>query len=72
MAKSCLTEGGKIAQRTKEDIQKELLDNAKLLHLIYAFYYDNHTHQYGRSFSPKPNLMRFKRKPQKKHSSRPG
>ncbi|WP_265017110.1 hypothetical protein [Wolbachia endosymbiont (group B) of Endotricha flammealis] len=43
----CLTEGGKIAQRTKEDIQKELLDNAKLCAFdSMRFYYDNHTHQY--------------------------
>ncbi len=44
----CLTEGGKIAQRTKEDIQKELLDNAKLCAFdSMRFYYDNHTHQYA-------------------------
>ncbi|MGL9762550.1 MAG: hypothetical protein ACR5LB_10590, partial [Wolbachia sp.] len=42
-----LTEGGEIAQRTKEDIQKELLDNAKLCAFdSMRFYYDNHTHQY--------------------------
>ncbi|WCR59653.1 MAG: hypothetical protein PG978_001101 [Wolbachia endosymbiont of Ctenocephalides felis wCfeF] len=44
----CLTEGGEIAQRTKEDIQKELLDNAKLCAFdSMRFYYDNHTHQYA-------------------------
>ncbi|RDD34442.1 hypothetical protein Wcon_01478 [Wolbachia endosymbiont of Cylisticus convexus] len=44
----CLTEGGEIAQRTKEDIQKELLDNAKLCTFdSMRFYYDNHTHQYA-------------------------
>ncbi|OAB80838.1 hypothetical protein WSTR_05100 [Wolbachia endosymbiont of Laodelphax striatellus] len=43
-----LTEGGEIAQRTKEDIQKELLDNAKLCAFdSMRFYYDNHTHQYA-------------------------
>lgn len=43
-----LTEGGEIAQRSQEDIQKELLDNAKLCAFdSMRFYYDNHTHQYA-------------------------
>ncbi|MBC6686691.1 hypothetical protein H9I48_05775 [Wolbachia pipientis] len=44
----CLTEGGEIAQRTKEDIQKELLDNAKLCAFDnMRFYYDSHINQYA-------------------------
>ncbi|WCR59731.1 MAG: hypothetical protein PG978_001179 [Wolbachia endosymbiont of Ctenocephalides felis wCfeF] len=44
----CLTEGGEIAQRTKEDIQKELLDNAKLCAFdSMRFYYDSHINQYA-------------------------
>ncbi|UJQ21365.1 hypothetical protein L2227_01980 [Wolbachia endosymbiont of Delia radicum] len=44
----CLTEGGEIAQRNQEDIELELLDNAKLSALdSMRFYYDNHTHQYA-------------------------
>ncbi|WP_265035230.1 MULTISPECIES: coiled-coil domain-containing protein 180 [unclassified Wolbachia] len=44
----CLTEGGEIAQRTKEDIQKELLDNAKLCTFdSMRFYYDSHINQYA-------------------------
>ncbi|MFP3015725.1 MAG: hypothetical protein ACEY3B_05490 [Wolbachia sp.] len=44
----CLTEGGEIAQRTKEDIQKELLDNAKFSVLnSMRFYYDSHINQYA-------------------------
>lgn len=44
----CLTEGGKIVERSKEDIELELLQNAK----FSAFsslraYYDNYTHQYA-------------------------
>lgn len=43
-----LTEGGKIVERSKEDIELELLQNAK----FSAFsslraYYDNYTHQYA-------------------------
>ncbi|WP_419247462.1 hypothetical protein ACJZL1_02855 [Wolbachia endosymbiont of Rhagoletis indifferens] len=43
----CLTEGGKIVERSKEDIELELLQNAK----FSAFsslraYYDNYTHEY--------------------------
>lgn len=44
----CLTEGGEIAQRTKEDIQKELLDNAKLCAFdSMRFYCDSHINQYA-------------------------
>ncbi|MFP3027551.1 MAG: hypothetical protein ACEY3L_15400, partial [Wolbachia sp.] len=44
----CLTEGGEIAQRTKEDIQKELLDNAKLCAFdSMRFYYDSYINQYA-------------------------
>ncbi|WP_264339106.1 hypothetical protein [Wolbachia endosymbiont (group A) of Cydia splendana] len=44
----CLTEGGEIAQRNQEDIELELLENAKLSALdSMRFYYDNHTHQYA-------------------------
>ncbi|MGL5028938.1 MAG: hypothetical protein ACRC6C_02360 [Wolbachia pipientis] len=44
----CLTEGGKIVERSKEDIELELLQNAK----FSAFsslraYYDNYTHEYA-------------------------
>ncbi|WP_353280447.1 MULTISPECIES: hypothetical protein [unclassified Wolbachia] len=44
----CLTEGGKIAQRNQEDIELELLQNAKFSALsnLHA-YYDNYTHQYA-------------------------
>ncbi|MCA7010474.1 MULTISPECIES: hypothetical protein [unclassified Wolbachia] len=44
----CLTEGGKIAQRNQEDIELELLQNAKFSALsnLHA-YYDNYTHQYS-------------------------
>ncbi|MDN5248410.1 MAG: hypothetical protein QWI36_04725 [Wolbachia endosymbiont of Tyrophagus putrescentiae] len=47
----CLTEGGEIVERTKEDIQQELLDNAKFGALdSLHFYFDNFTHGYsGRS-----------------------
>ncbi|WP_265024394.1 hypothetical protein [Wolbachia endosymbiont (group A) of Eupithecia tripunctaria] len=44
----CLTEGEKIVERNKEDIELELLENAKLSALdSMRFYYDNHTHQYA-------------------------
>ncbi|WP_281508667.1 hypothetical protein [Wolbachia endosymbiont (group B) of Pandemis cinnamomeana] len=44
----CLTEGGEIAQRSQEDIELELLKNAKLSAFdSMRFYYDNHTHQYA-------------------------
>lgn len=44
----CLTEGGKIAQRNQEDIELELLQNAKFSALSnLRAYYDNHTHQYA-------------------------
>ncbi len=46
----CLTEGGKIAQRSVEDIQKDLLDNAKLCALdSIRFYFDNYTYKYSGS-----------------------
>ncbi|WP_338482776.1 hypothetical protein [Wolbachia endosymbiont (group A) of Ophion costatus] len=44
----CLTEGGEIAQRNQEDIELELLQNAKFSVLnSMRFHYDNHTHQYA-------------------------
>ncbi|WP_353287830.1 hypothetical protein [Wolbachia endosymbiont (group B) of Gerris lacustris] len=44
----CLTEGGKIAQRSQEDMEMELLENAKFSALSnLRAYYDNHTHQYA-------------------------
>lgn len=44
----CLTEGGEIAQCTREDIQKELLDNAKLCAFdSMRFYYDSYINQYA-------------------------
>ncbi|WP_264331029.1 MULTISPECIES: hypothetical protein [unclassified Wolbachia] len=44
----CLTEGGEIAQRNQEDIELELLENAKLSALSnLRAYYDNYTHQYA-------------------------
>lgn len=44
----CLTEGGKIAQRNQEDIELELLQNAKFSALSnLRAYYDNYTHQYA-------------------------
>ncbi|WP_264723599.1 hypothetical protein [Wolbachia endosymbiont (group A) of Cheilosia soror] len=43
----CLTEGGKIAQRNQEDIELELLQNAKFSALSnLRAYYDNYTNQY--------------------------
>lgn len=44
----CLTEGGKIAQWNQEDIELELLQNAKFSALSnLRAYYDNYTHQYA-------------------------
>ncbi|WP_265022438.1 hypothetical protein [Wolbachia endosymbiont (group B) of Ischnura elegans] len=44
----CLTGGGKIAQRNQEDIELELLQNAKFSALSnLRAYYDNYTHQYA-------------------------
>ncbi|MGL5028953.1 MAG: hypothetical protein ACRC6C_02445 [Wolbachia pipientis] len=44
----CLTEGGQIAQRNKEDIELELLETAKLSALSnLRAYYDNYTNQYA-------------------------
>jgi len=44
----CLIEGGKIAQRNQEDIELELLQNAKFSALSnLRAYYDNYTHQYA-------------------------
>ncbi|WP_341815172.1 hypothetical protein [Wolbachia endosymbiont (group B) of Aricia artaxerxes] len=44
----CLTEGGKIAQRNQEDIELELLQNAKFSALSsLRTYYNNYTHQYA-------------------------
>ncbi|UVW84465.1 hypothetical protein [Wolbachia endosymbiont of Aedes albopictus] len=44
----CLTEGGKIVERNQEDIELELLENAKLSALSsLRAYYDNYTHQYA-------------------------
>ncbi|WP_341820851.1 hypothetical protein [Wolbachia endosymbiont (group A) of Myopa testacea] len=43
----CLTEGGEIAQRNQEDIELELLQNAKFSALSnLRAYYDNYTNQY--------------------------
>ena len=43
-----LTEGGKIVERSKEDIELELLQNAKLSALSsLRTYYDNYTHKYA-------------------------
>ncbi|UJQ20795.1 hypothetical protein L2227_06540 [Wolbachia endosymbiont of Delia radicum] len=42
-----LTEGGKIVERSKEDIELELLETAKLSAFSsLRAYYDNYTHQY--------------------------
>ncbi len=54
----CLTEGGEIAQRTKEDIQKELLDNAKLCAFDnirthfnnFTSRFSGHSHQKAKSY----------------------
>jgi hypothetical protein len=44
----CLTEGGKIVERSKEDIELELLETAKLSAFFsLRAYYDNYTHQYA-------------------------
>ena len=46
----CLAEGGKVVERSEEDIQKELLDNAKLGALdSVRTYYDNYTDKYSGS-----------------------
>ncbi|MFT4313531.1 MAG: hypothetical protein AB3P11_00135 [Wolbachia pipientis] len=43
----CLAEGGEIAERNKEDIELELLQNAKFSALSnLRAYYDNYTNQY--------------------------
>ncbi|WP_250294798.1 hypothetical protein [Wolbachia endosymbiont of Oedothorax gibbosus] len=41
----CLTEGGKIVERSKEDIELELLETAKLSAL--RIYFNNYTHKYA-------------------------
>lgn len=42
-----LTEGGKIVERSKKDIELELLENAKLFALSsLRAYFNNYTHQY--------------------------
>nr|WP_222933349.1 hypothetical protein [Wolbachia endosymbiont of Drosophila sechellia] len=41
----CLTEGEKIVERNKEDIELELLENAKLSAL--RFYFNNYTNEYA-------------------------
>ncbi|MBV2145403.1 MULTISPECIES: hypothetical protein [unclassified Wolbachia] len=44
----CLTEGGKIVERNKEDIELELLENAKFSALdSIRVYFNNYTHQYA-------------------------
>ncbi|MGL9779609.1 MAG: hypothetical protein ACR5K5_05185 [Wolbachia sp.] len=44
----CLTEGGKIVERSQEDIELELLETAKLSAFSsLRAYYDNYTHQYA-------------------------
>ncbi|BET29064.1 MULTISPECIES: hypothetical protein [Wolbachia] len=54
----CLTEGGEIAQRNQEDIQKELLDNAKLCAFDnirthfnnFTSRFSGHSHQKAKSY----------------------
>ncbi len=44
----CLTEGGEIAQRSQEDMEVELLENAKLSALdSVRFYFNNYTNEYA-------------------------
>lgn len=44
----CLTEGGKIVERNKEDIELELLETAKLSALdSVRSYFNNYTHEYA-------------------------
>jgi len=44
----CLTEGGEIAQRSQEDMEVELLENAKLSALdSVRFYSNNYTNEYA-------------------------
>nr|WP_246484345.1 hypothetical protein [Wolbachia endosymbiont of Ceratitis capitata] len=44
----CLTEGEKIVERNKEDIELELLENAKLSALdSVRFYFNNYTNEYA-------------------------
>ncbi len=44
----CLTEGGKIVERSKEDIELELLETAKLSALdSIRIYFNNYTHKYA-------------------------
>lgn len=44
----CLTKGGEIVERTQEDIQKELLDNAKLCALdSIRVYFNNFTYRFS-------------------------
>jgi len=44
----CLTEGGKIVERSQEDIELELLETAKLSAFSsLRAYYDNYTHEYA-------------------------
>ncbi len=44
----CLTEGGKIVERSQKDIEVELLETAKLSAFFsLRAYYDNYTHQYA-------------------------
>ncbi|WP_264338161.1 hypothetical protein [Wolbachia endosymbiont (group A) of Cheilosia soror] len=44
----CLTEGGEIAQRSQEDMEVELLENAKLSALdSVRFYFNNYTNKYA-------------------------
>lgn len=44
----CLTEGGKIVERSKEDIELELLENEKFSALSsLRTYYNKYTHQYA-------------------------
>lgn len=44
----CLTEGGEIAQRSQEDMEVKLLENAKLSALdSVRFYFNNYTNEYA-------------------------
>lgn len=54
----CLTKGGEIVERTQEDIQKELLDNAKLCALdsiriyfnSFTYRFSGYSHQKAKSY----------------------
>ncbi|APR98633.1 hypothetical protein [Wolbachia endosymbiont of Folsomia candida] len=59
----CLTEGGEIVERSVEDIQKDLLDNAKLCALdSIRFYFDNYTYKYSGSSHQKAKSYQIQTK----------